>query len=381
MMHSVLLVLLGIFLFPSLAGQVVFREVKNSVDMQEAEHLAAEEGKMMFVDVYATWCAPCKQMDREVYPDPDLSSYMNAHFVSVRLDGESDFGRKYAGDLNLQGYPSMFVFGPTGELIRTLIGYSDAVELTGILKTARENYALVQELERKSEKGKLSGREYADYVRAVREMGNEEKAEALAQSYVEKRMAGRELTRDDIGVVAFYMDLNDRWWSDFSGDPDRLRKVLGEDYMLSMEKIYNNTLIEAINSQDAKLISRLANELAPLVKEEETSTWDLRTLPFLQFYYYTDRLEELISYVNGRFDSDKKGDHQWLYSAASQITDMDQQYMTPKLLEKEVDWFRQCFELEEQFDYYFYHGMVLYILKRFDEAWNSFVKAEELASR
>jgi predicted RNA polymerase sigma factor len=36
--------------------------------------------------------------------------------------------------------------------------------------------------------------------------------------------------------------------------------------------------------------------------------------------------------------------------------------------------------LEEQFDYYFYHGMVLLLLQRMDEARVSFVKAESMAS-
>ena len=79
------------------------------------------------------------------------------------------------------------------------------------------------------------------------------------------------------------MDLDDVWWEDFASDEERLRRVLGEDYMLAMEKIYNNTLVKAVDEDRIDLISKLANELAPMV-EQETISWDLRSLPFIQFY-------------------------------------------------------------------------------------------------
>jgi hypothetical protein len=123
----------------------------------------------------------------------------------------------------------------------------------------------------------------------------------------------------------------------------------------------------------------MAHELAPMV-EAETNSWDLRSLPFIQYYYYTNQVDELIAWVDQRFESDRKDDHRWLYGAAAQITDMDQQYRTPALLNKELEWFETCLELEAHFDYYFYHGMVLFLLQKPDQAKASFTKAEALAS-
>jgi len=156
--------------------------------------------------------------------------------------------------------------------------------------------------------------------------------------------------------------------------------VLGDNYMLAMEKIYNNTLQKAVNEDNVKLISLLANELTPLIEKTETNSWDLRTLPFIQYYYYTDRVDELISYIDNRFATDRKDDHKWLYGAASQIVDMDQKYQTEKLMKKGVEWFQECIDLEEHFDYYFYRGMTLFFTSKQEEAQNSFIKAKALAS-
>ena len=360
------------------SAQVKFIEVTTFSEMEAAQKKASDQQLMLFVDVYATWCGPCKIMDREVYTDAVVAEYMNANFVNVRMDGETDYGRKYAMEQNLEGYPSMFIFSSDGDPVSRLIGFMAAVELVPSLKGTVDNYKVVKVYKTKYERGTLELDDFARYVSVVREMGNEEESEKLAAEYMERIMDPK-LSDSDIFVVAFYMDLEDTWWPEFSSDQERLRKVLGDDYMLAMEKIYNNTLVKAVDEDNIQLISKMANELSPLIDEKETNSWDLRSMPFLQYYYYTNQVDVLISYVDDRFAADRKGDHRWLYGAASQITDMDQQYRTPELLKKGVEWFQVCIDLEEHFDYYFYHGMALFFLKEQEAAKDSFAKAESLA--
>jgi thioredoxin-related protein len=368
-----------IMLFPLVMNaQVTFLEVSTLQEMEAAQKKASDQQLMLFVDVYATWCGPCKMMDRDVYTDPAVADYMNANFISVRMDGETDYGRVYAAAQELEGYPSMFIFTMNGEPISKVVGFTPAEQLVPTLKSTVDGYKEIRIYQAKYQRGTLEEVDFAAYIAAVRAMGNQKEADKLGDEYMEQ-VIGEKLSDNDISVVAYHMDLDDPWWPEFSSDPDRLREVLGDDYMLAMEKIYNASLVKAIEEDNIVLISKMANELAPLV-EKETTSWDLRSLPFIQYYYYTNLVDELIAYVDQRFVSDKKDDHFWLYGAASQITDMDQQYRTEALLNKEVEWFGKCLELEEQFDYYFYHGMVLLFLQRMDEARASFVKAESMAS-
>ena len=364
----------------TMKAQVEFIEVETLAQMNAAQKKASDQMLMLFVDVYATWCGPCKMMDSEVYTDPNVADYMNAHYVSVRLDGESDFGRIYASEQQLEGYPSMFIFSDDGERVSQIVGFTQATELVTTLASVSEGFGKIKIYRARHQKGTLDPQGFAGYITLVRDMGNHEEAERLASEYMEQMMESKsKLSDNDIKVVAFYMDLDDTWWEEFSSDPERLRRVLGEDFMLAMEKIYNNTLVKGVENERIDLISLMANELAPLV-ESETSSWDLRSLPFIQYYYYTNKTGELISYIDQRFATDRKGDHRWLYSAASQITDMDQQYRTEVLLKKELEWYNICINLEEHFDYYFYRGMVFVFLSENDSAKESFLKAESLAS-
>ena len=372
----ILLLLIPLTLF----AQVNFTEVETREQMNAAQKKASDQMLMLFVDVYATWCGPCKMMDSEVYTDPAVAEYMNSHYVNVRLDGESDYGRNYVVEQQLEGYPSMFIFSDAGERVSKIVGYTPAGKLIATLRSVSEGFREVKNYRARYQNGTLDPESFASYITVIRDMGNKEEAEGLAAEYVEQVMVSKSKPTDnDIRVVAFYMDLDDTWWEAFSSDPERLRRVLGEDYMLAMEKIYNNTLVKAVDEGRIDLVSLMANELAPLVEEGETLAWDLRSLPFIQYYYYSNLPEELISYIDQRFATDRRGDHRWLYNAASQITDMDQQYRTELLLKKELEWYKICIELEEHFDYYFYQGMVLVFLSENDSARESFLKAESLA--
>src|SRR5688500_3765008 len=52
------------------------------------EHIlqkAKTDNKYIFVDFYTTWCAPCKAMEKNVYPDTRVGDVMNDKFISVKV--------------------------------------------------------------------------------------------------------------------------------------------------------------------------------------------------------------------------------------------------------------------------------------------------------
>jgi thioredoxin-related protein len=359
-------------------AQVGFTEVSGREGMDALKLRALEGGRMLFVDVYATWCGPCKMMDREVYTDPVVAEYMNSHFVNARMDGETDYGRQYATEQQLEGYPTMYIFDPDGNRINKLVGYIPAVEFLGTLQGLVSQHEQLMRYGDAYRSGILNPEDYAPYVRVLRETGQAEEAGNLVAEYRKNHM-GEELTDSDIGVLSFYMDLEDPWWPEFTREPERIQRILGEDYIPAMEEIYNKTLVKAVEQENISLISRMANELSPLVEMDGALSWDLRSLPFIQYFYYTDQHEQLISYIDGWFASDRKGDHRWLFGAASQVVDMDQKFQTPVLMEKGEEWFLACIAMEEQYDYLFYHGMVLLFQKKTTEARISFERALALA--
>ncbi|MBD0824243.1 thioredoxin family protein [Aestuariibaculum marinum] len=76
---------------------------------QQAFDKAKKENKVLFIDGYADWCAPCKKMARTVFMEEAVGTYFNEHFVSYKLNIEKGNGPKLKEKYGIQGLPS-YVF-------------------------------------------------------------------------------------------------------------------------------------------------------------------------------------------------------------------------------------------------------------------------------
>jgi thiol-disulfide isomerase/thioredoxin len=52
---------------------------------QQVKAKAKKENKYIFVDCYATWCKPCKEMDVKVYTVDSVGEFLNKEFISVKV--------------------------------------------------------------------------------------------------------------------------------------------------------------------------------------------------------------------------------------------------------------------------------------------------------
>ena len=90
---------------------------------------AAAENKPIFMDIYATWCGPCKMLKKKTFANKAAGTYFNANYISVSFDGENGDGVMLANKFHITGYPTLIILSKTGELINLQTGYVDADEL------------------------------------------------------------------------------------------------------------------------------------------------------------------------------------------------------------------------------------------------------------
>lgn len=101
------------------------------------------EGKPVLVDFYADWCSWCKVMDKETFSDREVASILNAQFVLVRIDVESnqkiryknkDFSpRQFQMYMQVTGLPTIAFFDKKGELVTLLPGFVPAKDFKPVL--------------------------------------------------------------------------------------------------------------------------------------------------------------------------------------------------------------------------------------------------------
>ena len=78
------LIILFCFLGVQLIGQSQISFVEGT--WEEVLEKAKEENKIIFVDVYATWCGPCKMMAKEVFTQQEVADFHNATFINAKFD-------------------------------------------------------------------------------------------------------------------------------------------------------------------------------------------------------------------------------------------------------------------------------------------------------
>lgn len=90
---------------------------------KEALDKAKEENKLVFLDVYAKWCGPCKLLKRTTFKDEEVGTYFNANFINITIDGETKEGNELMKKYNLRAYPSLLIIDVNGELKTKTTGY------------------------------------------------------------------------------------------------------------------------------------------------------------------------------------------------------------------------------------------------------------------
>ena len=125
--------LMTIFAAPAVAQEGV-KFFKGT--LEEAQKKAKSEGKLVFVDAYTTWCAPCKWMNANVFPDPNVADYFNQNFVNLKIDMEKGEGPALARKYRVVAYPSMFFLKSDGSVVRREVGMKDAKKMLEIGKLA-----------------------------------------------------------------------------------------------------------------------------------------------------------------------------------------------------------------------------------------------------
>jgi thioredoxin 1 len=101
----------------------------------EALALAKKDNKLVFLDVYASWCGPCKRLKKRTFSNDKVGSYFNNHFINVSLDGEEGEGVQVSSQYNVTSYPSLYLINGDGKIVTETGGFMSPNELISFGKS------------------------------------------------------------------------------------------------------------------------------------------------------------------------------------------------------------------------------------------------------
>jgi thiol:disulfide interchange protein len=98
-------------------------------DWSAALQQAKKQNKLVFLDIYATWCGPCKLLKQYTFTDTSVGKFFNNNFINVSVDGEKGVGPQLAQQYSIEGYPSLIITDAEGKPVLFTAGYMPATDL------------------------------------------------------------------------------------------------------------------------------------------------------------------------------------------------------------------------------------------------------------
>jgi thiol-disulfide isomerase/thioredoxin len=106
----------GALAAPAAAGPTTFAEAKA---------LAAEQGKPLLIDFFATWCGPCKVFAKDAESDAEVMKALET-VVLFKIDAEKGEGTPLAEAHGVQAFPTFVLATAAGDPIDRWVGYEAA---------------------------------------------------------------------------------------------------------------------------------------------------------------------------------------------------------------------------------------------------------------
>lgn len=95
-------------------------------DINEALAEAKTENKPLFIDVYTSWCGPCKKLSKTIFTKKNVGSFFNKKFVSYKLQADKNKKfQKLANKFKVRAYPTLIWLDCNGNLLHISIGFKN----------------------------------------------------------------------------------------------------------------------------------------------------------------------------------------------------------------------------------------------------------------
>lgn len=104
--------------------------------MRKATALANASHRLILADFHADWCMPCRQMDRDVWTSRKVAAAVQASFIPLSVDVDSDKGKLLAHNFMVQLLPGILIIDTQGEVL-SAANFMDKAQTLAFLKQSQ----------------------------------------------------------------------------------------------------------------------------------------------------------------------------------------------------------------------------------------------------
>lgn len=233
---------------------------------------AKKEKKLVFIDAYASWCGPCKMMEKNVFVTKSVGDFFNKNFVNARIDMEKGEGREVAAKFAVRSYPTYLFLNGEGELVSQNYGYMEESMFLLMAQDINSPNNAKGSLKERFAKGEKDP-EFLVNIIKLNSTSDFEFAKKASERYFENKKKTEALTKDEIGYLLYFLkSTEDPNYKTFVARKSDIISFLPEqsysdfDHQLILSKVVAQSIDEKNKKINEDYFMKTAE---PLVGKEE----------------------------------------------------------------------------------------------------------------
>jgi len=132
---------------------------------------AKAEDKIIFVDAFAKWCGPCKNMAANTFTNETVGEFFNHNFICMKIDMEEEMGLKFRDSYPVSAFPTLFFIDEDGEVVQKSVGAKGPQDIIALGQSVLDKYDKSTKYVAAYEAGDRSYQLVYDYVSALNKAG------------------------------------------------------------------------------------------------------------------------------------------------------------------------------------------------------------------
>lgn len=205
---------------------------------------AKKENKLIFLDAFASWCGPCKLLDKNVFPKKEVGDYFNANFLNLHIDMEKGEGIEIAKKYSIYSYPTLLFIDGDGKVVYKAAGYMSPQELISIAKEAVNPENTLENKIAKFEAGEKDPEFLMGLIKNTYS-SDFSLAQKVATRYFQTRTDAT-YSKEEAGMLLFFTKtIDDELYKIFTAKKAELSTQIPESYLVEYDKqLKLNTVLQ-----------------------------------------------------------------------------------------------------------------------------------------
>lgn len=226
-------------------------------NLDDAKALAGIEGKLAFVEFYASWCSPCKWMEKTTFKNAEVAKLLNKNYIPIKVNIDDFDGYAWKQEYDISTLPTLLIFNSQGRMIERIEETMSAKELVKILELHNfdDNRVHVRHQVNKSpDQIRKSAKKARTYKRSTTERS---KYAVSTEKSSYKLQVG--IYTEYEAALDAYQSLNQQFvepiivLNDIKGGKTRFKIMMG-DFKTEQEAIQFQDILKSKFAMDAKVI-------------------------------------------------------------------------------------------------------------------------------